>query len=56
MPWLQLRSGTRGAFPAPALATGQVGVSQAQATQDGATVLLDSSDSRPPPAARTSTG
>ena len=48
MPWLQLRSGTRGAFPAPALATGQVGVSQAQATQDGATVLLDSSDSPPP--------
>jgi hypothetical protein len=58
VPWLQVRSGARGFFPAPAPATGQVsvglagggtGAGQTEVTQDGMTVVLDSSDSPPPP-------
>ncbi len=57
VPWLQLHSGTRGVFPAPAPATGQVSIGtagggtggQTEVTQDGTTVVLDSSDSPPPP-------
>lgn len=58
MPWLQLHTGGRSVFPAPAAATGQVTVSplsggaggtQTQVNQEGTAVVLDSSDSPPPP-------
>jgi hypothetical protein len=57
VPWLQLHGGIRGVFPAPAPATGEISVGtvgggtcgQTEVTQDGTTVVLDSSDSPPPP-------
>lgn len=57
MPWLQLHSGARGKFPAPAPATGAIGLAhpggipdaqQRNVTGDGATVLLSANDNAPP--------
>jgi len=56
VPWLQLRTGTRGVFPAPAAATGPLNLvfdgaaaDTHQVTGDGQHVTLDAGDDPPPP-------